>query len=258
MGYTYAKSIHQAETMPDSQISILETYPARVLELKKEGRFTIHDQPDICVPHAEIILLAVKPQQSSELFSSMQKHILPHQLIISIMAGVKISTIQESLGTNQVVRAMPNLPAQIGFGMTAFCPSPHVDANKLNQVQSILNSTGKSIEVPSEDAIDASTGISGSGPAYVFYFMQSMMNAAEELGFSNEEAKLLVTQTFEGTVKLFRQSDLSADEWISRVASKGGTTKAALDSFKQNKLNKKIMQGAMEAYYRAIELGKSE
>ncbi|MEZ4981421.1 MAG: pyrroline-5-carboxylate reductase dimerization domain-containing protein [Saprospiraceae bacterium] len=110
-------------------------------------------------------------------------------------------------------------------------------------VQNLLNTTGKTIYVETERAIDATTAISGSGPAYVFYFMESMMKAARTLGFSESEAELLVSQTFRGTVDLFQKSDFSCTEWIQKVASKGGTTEAALKTWESNQMEPAIMDG---------------
>jgi pyrroline-5-carboxylate reductase len=201
-------------------------------------------------------MLAVKPQQSADLFSNIRPLVNPKQMIISIMAGATIETIQKSLGINKVVRAMPNLPAQIGKGMTAYCPDRSISQEDLNIVQDVLSSTGKAIQVNNENAIDASTGISGSGPAYVFYFMQAMMQAATELGFDEQESKELVCQTFDGAVSLFQENNLNTQEWMNRVASKGGTTRAALDSFESNNVGQHIKEGAIAAYTRAVELGR--
>jgi pyrroline-5-carboxylate reductase len=123
-------------------------------------------------------------------------------------------------------------------------------------VQNLLNTTGKTVYVEEESFIDATTAISGSGPAYVWYFMDSMMKAAREMGFSDSEAELLVSQTFLGAVELYLATNFSCQEWIQRVASRGGTTEAALKSFGENNLNSDIISGAFAALHRAEELGK--
>jgi pyrroline-5-carboxylate reductase len=151
---------------------------------------------------------------------------------------------------------MPNLPAKVGLGLTSYVSSPEVSRIELLTVESLLNTTGKSIRVNNENLIDASTGISGSGPAYVFYFMQSMMEAALQMGFSTNESKLLVSQTFTGAIELFNQSNLSPNSWMEKVASKGGTTQAALDSMDGNNVNELIKEAAFAAFTRAVELGK--
>jgi pyrroline-5-carboxylate reductase len=172
------------------------------------------------------------------------------------MAGVTLDAIQEFSGIKKVVRAMPNLPAKVGMGLTSYVASPEVSRIELLTVESLLNTTGKSILVSKESLIDASTGISGSGPAYVFYFMQSMMEAALQMGFSKNDSKVLVSQTFTGAIELFNQSDLSPNSWMEMVASKGGTTQAALDSMDENNVNELIKEAAFAAFSRAVELGK--
>jgi pyrroline-5-carboxylate reductase len=150
---------------------------------------------------------------------------------------------------------MPNLPAQIGMGMTAFTSSDAVTRIELVMVQNLINTTGKSIYVEKETAIDAATAISGSGPAYVFYFMDSMMKAAKNMGFSTSESELLVSQTFKGAVDLLNKTEFSCEEWIQKVCSKGGTTEAAMKAYSGNDLQEGIVEGAEAALQRAIELG---
>ncbi|HMR16924.1 MAG TPA: pyrroline-5-carboxylate reductase dimerization domain-containing protein, partial [Mariniflexile sp.] len=164
---------------------------------------------------------------------------------------------KELTGLTKIVRAMPNLPAQIGEGLTSYVISPEISRIEMLTVESLLDTTGKSIRVSSENFIDASTGISGSGPAYVFYFMQSMMEAALQMGFSKNDSTVLVSQTFTGAVALFNQSNLSPNSWMEKVASKGGTTRAALDSMQDNNVNELIKEAAFAAFNRAVELGKA-
>ena len=129
---------------------------------------------------------------------------------------------------------------------------------ELLMVRHLLDTTGTSIRVSSEKFIDASTGISGSGPAYVFYFMQSMLEAAQKMGFSDYDSKILVSNTFEGAIELFNQSDISPESWINKVASKGGTTQAAIDSMDDNNVKQLIEDAAYAAFDRAVELGKDK
>jgi pyrroline-5-carboxylate reductase len=123
-------------------------------------------------------------------------------------------------------------------------------------VRNLLDTTGTSIHVTTQKFIDASTGISGSGPAYVFYFMQSLLDAALKMGFSEYDSKVFVSSTFEGAIELFNQNNLSPESWIDRVASKGGTTRAAIDSMEDNNVNELIKEAAYAAFDRAVELGK--
>jgi len=150
---------------------------------------------------------------------------------------------------------MPNLPAQIGMGMTAFTSTDDVTRIELVMVQNLINTTGKSLYVSNESSIDAATAISGSGPAYVYYFMNAMILAAKKMGFSESEAELLVSTTFRGAADLYNKNNFSCEEWIEMVSSKGGTTEAAVASFKKNLVQEDIIEGAEAALERAVKLG---
>jgi pyrroline-5-carboxylate reductase len=163
--------------------------------------------------------------------------------------------MERELGCSKIVRSMPNIPTQIGKGMTVFTATTSVDRKELFILQNLINTTGKSIYVENEKLIDAATAISGSGPAYVFYFMNAMIKAAEELGFTPSEAELLVNQTFMGSVDIQNSSALTNEEWIKKVASKGGTTEQALNVFNQNKVKETIIEAVNAANNRALELG---
>ena len=257
MGLTYAQSFLRSQITTTEDMMILEKSPEKAVELAKKNIGTIYGKPEDCISKSDLIILAVKPQDTPALFARIKPHIDPQQVFLSIMAGVKMEYICEALGVTKVIRAMPNLPAQIGMGMTAFTSSDEVTRIELVMVQNLLNTTGKTIYVEKESAIDAATAISGSGPAYVFYFMDAMIKAARSMGFSNSESELLISQTFKGAVDLYNKNNLSCEEWISRVASKGGTTEAALKSYVNNKVHEDIKEGAQAALDRAIELGKS-
>lgn len=151
---------------------------------------------------------------------------------------------------------MPNLPAKVSKGVTSFTETDAVSKIEQVAIRNLLDSTGVTVHVENETFINKSTGISGSGPAYVFYFIQSMQEAALKMGFSKNDSKLLVSHTFEGAVELFTQSDLLAEEWIERVASKGGTTEAAIESMEDNNVNQLIKEAAYAAFERAVELGQ--
>ena len=188
----------------------------------------------------------------------MQTMLSGHQIFVSLMAGVTIDTIQDKLNIKKVVRTMPNLPAQVGKGVTSYTASESVSRVELIMVRNLLDTTGTSIYVKTEKFIDASTGISGSGPAYVFYFMQSMLEAALKMGFSSYDSKVLVSSTFEGAIELFNQNNISPKSWIDKVASKGGTTQAAIDSMEDNNVKQLIQDAAYAAFDRAVELGKDK
>ncbi|GAA5038654.1 pyrroline-5-carboxylate reductase [Marivirga lumbricoides] len=256
MGLAYAKALVKSEFLSSHNLMISDTDAQKTEELKKVSRFDVFTNLEDCLPVADIIFIAVKPYHSEDLFKEIKHLMTKDQLVISIMAGVTIQSMKDGLGITKVVRAMPNLPAQVGKGLTSFTASDEVSRLELSTVENLLNTTGKSVRLDTENDIDASTGISGSGPAYVFYFMQSMMDAAKKMGFSEHDSKVLVSQTFEGAVELFNKSDLSPQSWMNRVASKGGTTRAALDSMEDNNVKQLIEEAAYAAFDRAVELGK--
>jgi len=258
MGLAYAKALTKSKFLSDSKLMIYDTNSETTKELLKVTAFDVYTNLKGCLPKADIVFIAVKPFHADELFKELKSISRKDQVIVSLMAGVTIKSIQDGLGINKVVRAMPNLPAQVGKGLTSFTTSSEVSGLERSTVQQLLNTTGKSVHLDTENDIDASTGISGSGPAYVFYFMQSMMEAAQKMGFSDHDSKVLVGQTFEGAIALFNQSDLTPATWMNKVASKGGTTRAALDSMDNNNIKDLIKEAAYAAFHRAVELGKDE
>ncbi|MBL7786461.1 MAG: pyrroline-5-carboxylate reductase [Chitinophagales bacterium] len=256
MGFTFAESFLSAHIIRPNDLTIFDRNPQRTEMLLRQLHANIETGAGEFISEVELIVLAVKPQDSAQLYAEIKPYLQPQQLVLSIMAGVRMESIQAGLGLTKVVRAMPNLPAQVGMGMTAFTASEAVTRHELIQVQNLLSTTGRAIYFENEAMIDAATAVSGSGPAYIYYFMQSMMDAAQKMGFSESEADLLVWQTIQGATHLHNKSNLSCSEWIRRVASKGGTTEAALQVFETYHLSEGIQEGLMAAYRRAEELGR--
>jgi pyrroline-5-carboxylate reductase len=256
MGLTYAEGMASSALLSKHKLRIFEIDPKKVEFLNEDPRFDAYDNLDDCLPKSDIVFIAVKPYHSDDLFTKMKPLLNEEQIIVSLMAGVTIQTIQDGLGVKKVIRTMPNLPAQVGKGVTSYTESESVSKVELLMVRNLIDTTGNSVHVDTEKFIDASTGISGSGPAYVFYFMQSMLEAALKMGFSEYDSKVLVSSTFEGAIELFRQGDISPKLWIERVASKGGTTQAAIDSMEDNNVKELIKEAAYAAFDRAVELGK--
>lgn len=256
MGKTYAKSFLSSRLIEANDLLIL-TRNKPVLDLIVEIPIhNIQEQAGEFISKADIIILAVKPQDFSKLAIEVKPFIKQQQLILSIMAGIKISSISNLLNANKIIRSMPNLPAQIGMGITVFTASNDLDKKELFIIQNLINTTGKSVYVDNEILVDAATAISGSGPAYVYYFMQAMISSAVKMGFTLSQAELLVNQTFMGAVHLHNQSEFTCEEWIEKVASKGGTTEAALGIFKQGNVNQNIERALFEANKKAKELGR--
>jgi pyrroline-5-carboxylate reductase len=255
MGRTYAKSFIDTHTVAKEDLLILEHFPEKGAFFKQLGFEQVYFEPGSFISEVDLVILAIKPQDASDLFNILTPYIKPRQLVLSIMAGVRMETIRAGLATPRIIRAMPNLPAQIGMGTTGFTADPSVDREGLLLVQNLLNTTGKSLYFEREELLDAVTAISGSGPAYVFYFMQTMIDSAQRMGFSQAEAEVMVVQTFMGAVHLFKAHNHSCQEWIDMVSSKGGTTEAAMKVFAEAGVQNSIASGVEAARKRAEELG---
>lgn len=257
MGQTYANSFVSSGFVSVNDIFILSRSA-----IKKNKRFGIDKynfstQPNNSIFNVDIVILAVKPQDFHTLSETIKGYINKEHLILSVMAGISIKNIAHALNCDKIVRSMPNIPTQIGLGMTVFCASSAIDRKELFIIQNLINTTGKSIYIEKEEMLNAATAVSGSGPAYVFYFMNAMIESAIHLGFSKSEAEFLVSQTFYGAVQLQNRSELSHNDWIEKVASKGGTTEAALSLFNTFNVSNSIISGIQAANNRASELGKS-
>jgi pyrroline-5-carboxylate reductase len=256
MGKTYANSFISSRFIKPDDIHVLvrnSNFLALENGISAANISTIVSEK---IGEFDIVILAVKPQDFAVLAASIKPYLKDNQIIFSVMAGITLAKLEEQLSCSKIVRSMPNIPTQIGMGMTVFTASSSVDRKELFIIQNLINTTGKSVYVENEKLIDAATAISGSGPAYVFYFMQSMIKAAVELGFNESEAELLVNQTFMGSVAIQNSYSLSNEQWIARVASKGGTTERALQVFEKGTLEETIVDGVKAANDRALELGK--
>ena len=257
MGSALAEAFLQSNLCSSSELLIIENNA--IQREKLEAKFGCRTLSSInsSIKDYDLIFLAVKPQQCMDLCRRLASEIITTQVICSIMAGVTLATLQEILGGDiPIIRAMPNLPLQVREGMTAYCSNKNIDGNAENLVEMFLGTVGKVLKVKREDLIDAATAVSGSGPAYVFRFIEIMIDGACRHGFSREEAILLVQQTFYGAVEHMNNSDDEISVLRQKVTSPGGTTEAALDSFEHNKLHDVILEGIESAYKRSKELAR--
>ena len=216
----------------------------------------VREAADQSVADAPVVVLAVKPQNAGEAFAQLRALLKPGQLVVSIMAGITMTAMREGLAHEALVRVMPNTPAQVGLGMSVYHAAQGVGAEQLTAVEALFNASGEALAVDSEDAIDAATAISGSGPAYVFYLAEHWMRAAKQLGFSTSDAARLVQQTLLGATTLWKEGQVPVATLKEQVTSKGGTTAAALESFEAANLGAGLCEGIEKAYQRAKELGR--
>lgn len=239
----------------------------QVVEVLEEARVRLTETFGLrCCPaidaaalNCEVLVLSVKPQQLKDALAPLKgpfRKQLENQLVISIAAGVRLDDISRWLGGHrQLVRCMPNTPALIGAGLTGLYAVPEVDLEGRMNAEKILSAVGNVLWTDEEARMDAITAVSGSGPAYVFYFLEALQQAAQEQGFDERTARTLAIETFIGASRLAEQSPDSVSVLRERVTSKGGTTEAALAMFNAGKVNQAIRAGVHAAANRGRALG---
>ncbi len=207
------------------------------------------------VKDSDVVILAVKPQNFSEVAASLLGEIDPSQLVFSIIAGKQIKTLVEGLKHQAVVRVMPNTPAQIGMGMSVWTATDAVTADQKESARKILAAMGEELFTDDEGDLDKATALSGSGPAYFFLFMEALVEAGIKLAFSPEVAKKLVLQTGVGSTEFARQSSIELADLRKMVTSPGGTTAEALKVFEAGDFKGLVDKALAAALRRARELG---
>ncbi len=217
---------------------------------------TCHAGADTAPVAPDILLLAVKPQQMKEALAPFVDK-LGQALVISIAAGLDMSVLSRWLGGHRrIVRCMPNTPALIGAGITGLCALPEVSAVQRAAADRVLHAVGSTVWIDDEARMDSVTAISGSGPAYVFLFIEALQEAAAELGLSPEQGRQLAIETVQGAAALAAQSTEPTSLLRERVTSKGGTTEAALRTMATHRVKEGIVAGCKAADARGRELGK--
>lgn len=207
---------------------------------------------------ADIVILSVKPQRLDRVLAGLRGSIQPDALVLSIVAGASIGKISAALEHAQVVRSMPNTPAQIGEGITVWTAEASVSAQQREMARQILLALGEEIFVEEEGYLDMATALSGTGPAYVFLFMEAMVDAGVHLGFPRRIAEQLVTQTLLGSVKFYQKHEehVHLARLRNQVTSPGGTSAAALYYLEKAGFRTAISRAVWAAYERSQELGK--
>jgi pyrroline-5-carboxylate reductase len=235
-----------------------------VVEIDPQARGALARQFDVGVVAGipeplgahDVVVLAIKPQHMLQVARDLRPR-LGAQLVVTIAAGIRTRDLSRWLGGyDRIVRVMPNTPALVLAGVSALYATPAVDAAARAHADSILSAVGATIWVEREELMDAVTAVSGSGPAYVFYFMEAIMQAAEELGLSPEQARRLTLETFYGAASLARQSGEPPAALRIRVTSKGGTTERALTAMEAAAIKGHLVDAVKQAAERSRELGE--
>ena len=258
MAEALIKGLIKAGVCKPADIIVSDVSQQRLTHLAKEYAVKTAGDNKAAASKADIVVLSIKPQKAAEVLQDIKGSIKSGTLVVSIMAGKKISSITGTLGDVPVVRVMPNTPALIGEGMSALFANKKAE-KLLDKAARLFSAVGRTVIVESEDLMDAVTAISGSGPAYFFLFMEHLYAAAVKLGLSEEQAGQLVLQTAKGAALLAAEAagkGKTAEQLRHDVTSPGGTTQKAIEIFEGRGLKQIIADAIEAAYKRSQELSK--
>lgn len=259
MGEAMIKSLLRSGALRPEQITLSEPNTDR--RGLVSDQYHVHACADnaSCARHADVVVLAVKPQVMDRVLEDLRGAVRPNALIFSIAAGISIDTLREGLGGHAyIVRVMPNTPAQIGQGISVWtCTNAVTDAQREQAIQ-ILKAMGDEVFVEDEQYLDMATALSGTGPAYVFLFMEALIDAGVHMGFSRPIAERLVIQTIRGSIEYAAASKLHAAQLRNQVTSPGGTTAAALYQLEKGAFRTVISKAVWAAYERSVQLGRKK
>lgn len=255
MGEAIIAAVLRSGAVEAGSISVAERYQDRLDYLAKTYSINAAAGPAEAVDGADYVLLAVKPQDFDKAAAALDGN-MQSAVAISIMAGVPISTLARLTGTPAVIRSMPNTPAQIGQGMTAWTATAEVSESAREGARKIFASMGQEAYVPEEKYLDMVTALSGSGPAYVFLFIEALIDAGVHIGLTRDLATKMAMQTVLGSALYARESDKSISELRGLVTSPGGTTAEALRAMEAGGFRSTVLEGVIAAFERSKELGE--
>lgn len=258
MGEAMIRGLLNQKIVAPEQIIAADPFPERLAEIRDRYGVRATTNSAEAAEAGQVIVLSVKPQNLGVVLPTIRGHLRRQDLLISIIAGAPIRKLADGAAHAAVVRSMPNTPAQIGEGMTVWTATPEVTEAQHAQARAILGALGQELYVDDEGYLDMATALSGTGPAYVFMFMEALIDAGVHLGFPRRVAEQLVTQTMRGSVDYAAQSGKHVAELRNQVTSPGGTTAAAMYQLEKGGLRTVISRGVWAAYQRSVELGQGE
>lgn len=255
MGEAMIKGLLNKQLLKPEQIVAADPREDRGQELA--GRYGLKFVIDNAeaAKNADILVLSVKPQVLEHVLHDLRRVAHSATLVLSIIAGAKIRTIADGLANPSVVRSMPNTPAQIGQGITVWTATPEVLEPQRQQARVLLGALGEEIYVEDESYLDMATALSGTGPAYIFLFMEALIDAGVHMGFSRRDAERLVLQTMRGSVEFAAASGLHPAQLRNQVTSPGGTSAEAIYHLEKGGLRTVIARAVWAAFQRSVELG---
>ena len=237
-----------------SDISVGEPVEARRRALSHRHGVSVHADNAAAVVGAELVVLSVKPQSLGSVLPSLGRALSSGQGLASIVAGARMRSITDETGHQAVIRVMPNTPAQIGAGVSVWTTAPDVTDAQREAARSVVATLGEEVYVESEDLIDMATALSASGPAYVFTFIEALIDAGVSIGMSRDLAGQLAIETVLGSARMAKETGTHPAELRNMVTSPGGTTAAALMELEKGRLRHTVMEAVTKAYRRSKKL----
>ena len=240
--------------VPAGSITCADPYAARCEQMEERYGVKTTTNNKEAIKGSDVVFLSIKPQVLPEVAKSLLGTFNSDQLLISILAGVDTSTLKKMLGHHSIVRTMPNTPARVGEGMTVWTATQDVTKAQQSMAQTLLSSLGEEVFVTREADLDMATALSGTGPAYVFLFMEALIDAGVHMGFSRRVAQKLVLQTVKGSVDFALQSDSHLAELRNQVTSPGGTTADAIYHMEKGGLRTVLSKAVFAAFQKSRSL----
>lgn len=256
MAEAILQGLLRQQLVDPSGVCCSDPFPARLRELSERYGVGSTNVNTEAVRGADIVVLSVKPQVLGEVLDQLRGQITPEQFVVSIVAGATMGSIGKRLDHRTIVRAMPNTPARIGQGMTVWTATKSVDERLAGQARTMFGALGEEIFVDHEEYLDMATALSGTGPAYVFLFMEALIDAGVHLGFSRRIAQQLVLQTIQGSVAFARTSEAHPAELRNMVTSPGGTSAEAIYQLEKGGMRTVMSRAVFAAFQKSRRLSR--
>ena len=256
MAEAILKGVLNAGVADSADVQIGEPRPDRRQDLSKQYGVGVHESNATAVEKADLVILSVKPQDLPVVFGQLKPALNRSQAVLSIVAGAKMDTLSEGLEHPSIIRVMPNTPAQIACGMTMWTCSDSVNDELRNLTKSVLETVGQEIYVDNEKYLDMATALSASGPAYIFLFIEALIDAGVYVGLPRDIARTLALQTIYGSTKLVMETGLHPAQLKDMVVSPGGTTAEGLQALEKGGVPGVIVDAVDAAYKKSVRLGQ--